>query len=597
MNVVPLTPLGAAPRTLDHSTCPATGRKHGQARHDGQASRPIMARAARVVGAPGAGRGRGRAALAVLAFLALTLLPAAPAYAHAALLRTSPPAGSIVPEAPREVTLTFSEPVSPVADKIRIVGPDGQRADRGTPSVDGNVLKIGLREDAPKGTYLVSYRVISADSHPIPGGFTFSVGAPSATPPAALPEEKVDTTIRNLIAAVKVVGYVGLVLLVGPVLVLALLWPARLSQRGPRRLMWAGFGLVALVTLAGIYLQAPYTTGGSLTGVTGGDLADVLGSQYGIALVVRLALLAVAAFLVRPLLAGRDGIVDRVLLLAVAAGAALTWPLAGHPAASPVPAVSVVVDALHLAGAAVWLGGLLMLGAYLLRLADARELGAILPIWSRWAALAVSTVLLAGVVSALIQIGTPQALVETTYGRLVLVKVALVALVLIAAFLARRWTNNGAADRPRPLRRVVFVELSIAAVVLAVTGALTQTTPARTALETAQLPAQPVIYSTTLTSSLYTLQVEVDPAKLGDNAVHLYAYKADGSPLPVVEWKATAALPSAQIEPVTFPMLKLTDNHASGQVTLPTPGDWQLRFTLRLSEIDQASVTATVPIS
>ncbi|WP_144125317.1 copper resistance protein CopC [Catellatospora sichuanensis] len=541
-------------------------------------------------------RVRVRALLAVVAFLALTLLPASPAYAHAALLRTSPPAGSVVPEAPRDVTLTFSEPVSPVADKIRIIGPDGQRADRGEPTVEGNVLSIGLREDAPRGTYLVSYRVISADSHPIPGGFTFSVGAPSATP-AALPEEKVDTTIRNLIAIGKAIGYAGLVLLVGPVLVLTLLWPARLSQRGPRRVMWTGFGVVALATLAGLYLQAPYSTGSSLTGVTGSDLGDVLGSQYGIALLVRLALLAVAAILVRPLLAGRDGIVDRVLLLAVAAGAALTWPLAGHPAASPVPAVSVVVDALHLAGAAVWLGGLLMLALFLLRQADNRELGAILPIWSRWAALAVSTVLLAGVVSGLIQIGTPRALVDTTYGQLMIAKIVLVGLILVAAFLARRWTNNGAADNPRPLRRIVTTELAIAAVVLAVTGALTQTTPARTAQETAQLPAQPVIYSSTLTSSLYTLQVEVDPAKLGDNAVHLYAYKADGSPLPVVEWKATAALPSAGIEPITFPVLQLTDNHASGQVTLPTPGDWQLRFTLRLSEIDQDSVTATVPIS
>ncbi|GAA1638125.1 copper resistance CopC/CopD family protein [Catellatospora bangladeshensis] len=539
---------------------------------------------------------RWRALAAVVGFLALTLLPASPAYAHAALLRTSPPAGSVVPEAPKEVTLTFSEPIAPVHDKIRIVGPDGERADRGTPTVDGNVLKIELRDDAPRGTYLVSYRVISADSHPIPGGFTFSVGAPSAAP-AALPEEKVDTTIRNLIAAVKVIGYAGLVLLVGPVLVLALLWPARLSQRGPRRLMWTGFGLVALATLAGLYLQAPYTTGTSLFGATAGDLGDVLGSQYGIALLVRLALLGVAAFLVRPLLAGRDGIVDRVLLLLVAAGAALTWPLAGHPAASPVPAVSVVVDALHLAGAAVWLGGLVMLVAYLLRLADSRELGAILPIWSRWAALAVSTVLLAGVVSALIQIGTPAALVETTYGQLLIVKTVLVGLVLVAAYFARRFTLRGAADNPRPLRRVVTVEVAIAAVVLAVTGALTQTTPARTAQETAQLPAQPVIYSTTLTSSQWTLQVEVDPAKLGDNAVHLYAYKPDGSPQPVVEWKATASLPSAGVEKVAFPMLKLTDNHASGQVSLPTPGDWQLTFTLRTSEIDQASVTATVPIS
>ena len=104
-----------------------------------------------------------------------------------------------------------------------------------------------------------------------------------------------------------------------------------------------------------------------------------------------------------------------------------TWPLAGHPAASPVPAVSVVVDAVHLASMAVWLGGLVMLVGFLLRQADERELGAILPIWSRWAALAVAALVLAGVVQALIEVGTLSALVSTTYGRLILVKVGLFA--------------------------------------------------------------------------------------------------------------------------------------------------------------------------
>ncbi|MDI1460595.1 copper resistance protein CopC [Catellatospora sp. KI3] len=537
-----------------------------------------------------------RALLALAAFALLLVLPASPAYAHAALLRTNPPAGSVVPQGPAEVQLTFSEPITPVTDKIRIIGPDGKRADQGTPTVNGNVLRIGMRDKALPGTYLVSYRVISADSHPVPGGFTFSVGAPSATPTAEVADE-VDQTIQTLIAVAKVVGYVGLILIVGPALVLALLWPGRLDRRGPRKLVWAGFGLVALSTLAGLYLQAPYTTGASLFGATASDLGDVLGSQYGIALLVRLACLAVAAILVRPLLAGRDGPVDRVLLLIVAGIGALTWPLAGHPAASPVPPVSVAVDALHLAGAAVWFGGLLMLVAYLLRQADARELGAILPIWSRWAALAMSTVLLAGVVSGLIQVGTPAALVQTTYGRVLLVKVGLVALALAAAWLARRHVLNGAADNPKPLRKVVAVELSIAAVVLALTGALTQTTPARTAAETTQGVAQQQLYSTTLTTSLYRLQVEIDPGKLGDNLVHLYAYTPAGDPLPVVEWKASAALPAAGIEPISFTLLKLTDNHASGQVSLPTKGDWQLKFTLRTSEIDQASVTATVPIS
>lgn len=98
---------------------------------------------------------------------------------------------------------------------------------------------------------------------------------------------------------------------------------------------------------------------------------------------------------------------DLVILGVLGAAALVTWPLAGHPAASPAPAVSVVVDAVHLGGMAVWMGGLVMLAVFLLTRADERELGAILPIWSRWAALAVSALLLAGTVQALIEVATP----------------------------------------------------------------------------------------------------------------------------------------------------------------------------------------------
>ena len=78
--------------------------------------------------------------------------------------------------------------------------------------------------------------------------------------------------------------------------------------------------------------------------------------------------------------------------------------------------------------------------------------------------------------------------------------------------------------------------------------------------------------------------------------MHLYAYTKDNRPQPVVEWRATAALPSAGIEPIEIPLLPLTDNHATGEINLPAAGEWQLRFTVRTSDIDQATVTATVPI-
>ncbi|MEV4709788.1 copper resistance protein CopC [Micromonospora sp. NPDC049374] len=532
----------------------------------------------------------------LVAVVALLLVPASPASAHAVLSSSSPAASAVVPAAPAEVVLTFSETVRKVPDRIRVIAPDGSRADQGEPTFAGSVVNIPVDTGRGNGTYLVTYRVISADSHPVSGAFTYSVGAPSEPPVDSGDDGRADPVVGNAVKVAKFVGYAGLLLVIGSALVLALLWPRRLSRRGPARLAWTGLGLVALATVAAVLLQVPYTNGGGLFDITGDGLSLVLGSAFGAAHLVRLGLLAAVALLLRPLLAGPVGRPDLVILGVLAVGALLTWPMAGHPAASPAPAVSVLVDAVHLGGMAVWLGGLVMLAVFLLPRADERELGAILPIWSRWAALAVSALLLAGTVQALIEVATPAALVNTTYGRLVLAKIGLFVLVIAVAAYSRHLVRTRvAASRPAPVRRAIWAELAITAIVLGVSATLVQTTPARS-VATDVAATDSGYFSTTATSSLYSMQIEVSPARRGNNSVHLYAYTLDNQPLPVVEWQVTVALPAAGIEPIQVPLLPLTDNHATGEISLPAAGEWELRVTARTTEIDQATVTATVPI-
>src|SRR4029453_14597076 len=114
--------------------------------------------------------------------LCVLLGPAAPASAHAALGASAPAAGQIVPDAPNRVTLTFSESVQLLPGKIQVLAPDGSRADQGEPPAGGDTVTIPLRSGGGRGTYLVSYRVISADSHPVAGSLTYSVGAASQPP-------------------------------------------------------------------------------------------------------------------------------------------------------------------------------------------------------------------------------------------------------------------------------------------------------------------------------------------------------------------------------------------------------------------------------
>ena len=546
-------------------------------------------------------RRRAAATLAGVLFglLCVVLGPAAPASAHAALVGSDPASGTIVPAAPNRVTLTFSEGVQLVPGRIQVLGPDGSRIDEGAPQANGSTITVPLRPGGAKGTYLVSYRVISSDSHPVAGALTYSVIETSTAPTATDQSVAADPVVRGLIPVAKYLGYAGLVLLVGPVLVLALLWPHRLSRRGAARLVWTGIGLVIGSTLLGIWLQAPYTLGVGLFEVGLGDVQDVLSSGFGAVLLVRLGVVCAGAVLLRPLLNGSGGEskVDLALLGVLGVALLATWPLTGHPSASPVAGVSVVVDAIHLASMAVWLGGLVMLMAFLLPRADERELGAILPIWSRWAATAVAALVLAGTTQALIEVGSFDGLFTSTYGRLILTKVALVVVVVGVAAYARRLVRSRTAEAaPRTLRRTVFAELGITAVILGVTAALVQIPPARSA-EAAQTAATTTTVAETLTNPKMSLKVEILPAAVGNNSVHLYAFTPDGKPLPVVEWTATVALPAQGIEPIDVQLLRITDTHAIGDIGLPAAGDWTFKFTVRTSEIDQSTLNMTVKIA
>jgi putative copper export protein/methionine-rich copper-binding protein CopC len=620
----------------------------------------------------------GAAALAglVLGVLTVLSLPAGPAAAHAVLVSTAPSAGAIVPAEPRAVTVTFSEPVRPVIGKIKVLAPDGRPAGEGMPISRGAVLTVPLRGGAGDGTYLVSYRVVSLDAHPVGGSFTFSVGAPSTPPTLVGTAGRVDPAVAVAMAAARWLGYAGLVLVAGPTVVLMLLWPRRLPRRRPSRLAGLGLGLVALGTVAEVVLQAPYGTGTGIFALSGADLRDAFDSRFGSVHVVRLGALAAIAILLRPVLAGRDGRADRVMLGILAAVALATWPVGGHAAASSVPTLTVLADVAHLAAMSVWLGGLVMLFGFLLPRASLRELRIILPVWSGWAMLAVAVLAIAGTAQALVEIATPQAFIGTTYGRLVIVKICLLAAVLGVAWYSRRTverlaagpvdpvpaglgpadtgspeptgqpaqpvtdqavtdqavvdlpvdrvggaaapagavsTEPAAAD-PRPtgpngstvdladreaplrrrLRRAVLAETAGVAVVLAVAAALVQSTPARDAV--AAPGGQRGPYVATLTSDLYLLDVEVDPARVGPNGVHLFAYTPDRKPLQVLEWHATVALPAKGIERLDTPLLVITESHSIGEVDLPAAGDWEFRFTLIVSEFEQRTVTATVPI-
>ncbi|GLY95056.1 copper resistance protein C [Actinoplanes sp. NBRC 103695] len=540
----------------------------------------------------------GGAVRVLLLVLGLLLLPAAPASAHSSLVSSSPEGGAVLENAPSEILLTFNEQVTALPSRTQVLAPDGKRISESV-TAEGKVLKITLRKaDRPLGTYLVSYRIISGDSHPVGNALIFSVGAPSARPAETDPG-KVDGSVTAAVPAFKFLGYAGLTLAVGPAIFLTFLWPRRRSRQGATRLVYAGLGLTALSTLGALWTQAPYVSGAPVWDVSFTELGGVVASPFGVTLLARLALLGIVAGLIGPVLRGGATRFRGLALVLLALAGLTTWPLTGHAVVSPLAGAIVAADVVHLASMAVWLGGLVTLAVFLLRRRHQRVLGVILPAWSRWATLAVVWLAGAGLVQAVVQVGAPAALWQTGYGRLLLAKAAILGGVLLVAAYARRLVQRAhvPAAGPGRLIRTVGVELGATTAILALSAVLVQTTPGSAKDREAREPTG-VGFSQTLTSNLYTLQFNIYPVELGEwNTVHGSTYTPEGKPLPAIEWTVTTRYTGASVEQVKEPMLPLPGrNDALGSLTFPLPGTYELTFTIRTTEIDQATVRTTVNV-
>jgi copper transport protein len=388
-----------------------------------------------------------------LAVLGLLLGTAGPASAHAALVGTDPAQGSVVKTAPAQVRLTFSEGVLLSKDSIRVLGPDGKRAETGAANDAGRgntTAAVALRPGLGKGTYTVAWKVVSADSHPVAGAFIFSIGAPSRTTVTLPAQEVGGGTVGTLYDIARYAAYLGFALLVGAAFFLGVCWPDGARTRSMRRLVATGWATMVAATIALLMLRAPYANGGGLGGAFDlGGMRDVLDTRPGAALLSRLLLLAAGAVFIAVLFgswAKREDPVERQDLAwglaiggtVVAVGLAATWAMAEHASVGIQASVAMPVDIVHLLAMAVWLGGL---AALLVALWTGQRVErAAVQRFSRIAFGAVVTLVATGVYQSWRQLGSWGALVSTGYGQLLLVKIGLVILLVELAWLSRRWT-------------------------------------------------------------------------------------------------------------------------------------------------------------
>jgi copper transport protein len=515
--------------------------------------------------------------LAVFAGLALSLLLAAPASAHAVLVNSSPADGSRVDHQPAAVSLTFDEAVQPIAASDEVISASGARVDTGrlSQSRDGATVTLALKPGLPTGTYTAIWRVVSADTHIVSGSVTFGLGEN----PTAAAAQPVERTGALDVAADVAEGllYAGLVLLLGIAAATAAWWPGALTARRVRVSARLGWALAFAGTAAALLLQGPRAADGSWAEVARfTDFGQTMGSAFGWELVARAGLLVLLLpLLTRTRLAALRR--RNPAVAGIAAGVALlvSTALTGHAAAGSLVPLAVAATVLHLAAMVLWLGGLAALTAVVLPASRTAAPGLVtaagLRHWSAAAYSCVAVLVVSGEYQASRQLNPVQSLWTTAYGVVLLVKLVLVAVIVAAAALAQRHvralaTADGVSaerfargDPHAVLRRSVRIEAGVAVLVLAVTALLVSEPPGSTTYG-------PAVTVTAPLGPNNVAHVHVDSTARGREQFEVTITDRAGFPVPVQS--VSASLSSAEVASLA---LKLTPQAPVG----PGRADWR----------------------
>ena len=542
-------------------------------------------------------RRRGTSVVAGIIALLIALAHAGEACAHASLVKASPADGAVLPDAPAAMTLTFNEPVSPLV--IRLLAPDGGSIPPRAVVAENNTITVGVPANLQRGTHVLSWRVISADGHPVGGALMFAVGAPSARP-AAGAEGRADPGVRPALWTVKVVLYVGLFAGVGGAFFCA--WiadPVSRRRSQPWLLALISAGLAA--GLASVGLQGIDALDLALSALTQKvSWQTGLETSYGLTAIAAVSALF-AGFFACVAESSRSA---RGLALAGLLGVGLALSLSGHASTAQPQWLSRPALFLHAVCVAFWIGALLPLALGLRDVAERGPLsaGGELARFSHTIVPVVVLLALSGLWLAFVQLDHVDALWTTGYGQVLACKLAAVA-VLVALAAANRYRlvpkfeRDGAAAA-RPLAISIAFELVIALTILGLVALWRFTPPPRALAADAPI-------SLHIHGDKAMAQIEIERAKQQSPQASVLVLDGAFQPLAAKEVTLVLANPAAGIEPIRINATRAgasgqtsaaTSDWRIGDLRIPVAGRWNLRVEILISDFEKRIVEDTVTL-
>lgn len=544
------------------------------------------------------GHGRVSKILTTLAFAVfLVATMQGTASAHAVVTDIEPYADSVLGSAPKEVKITFNEPVSATGTGIRVFDPSGAQISGLRTDSKDTVVSAELPALTEEGSYTVSWKVVSADGHAIDGAFLFSVGKASLSEPLDIATSSGSSMVPRAIRVVGgVVGWAGLVMVLYTLAIAA-------HARFDRGRAGVGAALVvvgALLSLVGSLLNVD----GSVSDMFSVTARTTSGMVTFVALGFAVALAAVVVYTVRQ--EGRLGDQLRRLVVVIALLTVAAIALEGHAVAlSPVVA-SAVGTVLHVVAAIVWLAGLLWIDRRS-RLVEADELRRDVAARSPYAMVSVTVLAITGIGMYALRMPADE-LISSAYGLIGGVKIIILAMALVLAWQNRSTmtplddSTDGELERShrdavdlRRFRSSLRAETIMVAVALVLGVVLAQISPP--GADAAGTGAGGGYFSEKLAFGDGKVELTVDPAKRGVNEIHVTATGSDGRLMEGVEdLKLSLYLTEKDLGPLQPSLQVISVGHSYTFARIPFAGEWTMKVTATVNRFDELEATFDVPV-
>lgn len=507
---------------------------------------------------------------AILVALVLVLLPA-PVIAHAQLEGSNPPVDALLDVMPEEVTLRFSEPVGVTA--ATWIAPDGQRSPATASAVPGGLV-LSAPPDAGRGTYVLDWRVVSADGHPVGGALVFSVGEITG---AAAPEVKarvIPAIVTRYLAVLSVILAVGAAVYAA---VIAPLPPAAARLGHAAAMAALPLGLLALGAY-GLDLLGR----GPLALLSWAPWSGALQTPRGWAFVIGAAASLIAS---RAL---QRHVTIAVLALALAV---LSLAMSGHASAGPNRWIGQPLMALHAAALIFWIGSLPPLIADVSRGDGLRSL-------RRFSGVALPAVLVlaaSGVGLTVIRSTDIATVIASSWGQLLALKLVLVAGMLGLALLNKTRLTPALITAPgmarTRLRRSIGAEVMLGAAVLLVAMCFRLTPPPNA------MPAAAPI-SLHLLNDRIMVDADLSMSPPGAIDISLGFRDKSGRPFQPQEVKLAFNDPAAGIGPIRAEARAASGGvWLAGPMTFPSKGPWDMAIKVLITDFEQSTITGTLRAS